>query len=219
MHTYSAHMTSDVKQERAGRLKLARERAGYKTAAEFARALDAGLDDYTYRTYESGSRGISFDYADRFAAKLGVSAQWLLTGKVEFSGISSAPIRGTIKDGGIINATSSLTGSAGMNGAESQGTDSSLSLAEDFTSAFFALTVDTKQFEPHTNRGSVVYYSRTPQNPEECIGSPCIVQIKGGQPVFAVLLRGSRKGVYDIQGHGQDLEIEWCAKREFTKHA
>lgn len=88
---------------------------------------------------------------------------------------------------------------------------------EDF--AFFALAVETKQFEPHTNEGSVIYYSRTPQNPVECIGSQCVIQIKGSKPVFATLLRGSRLGVYDIQGHGSDLEIDWCARREFTRHA
>jgi hypothetical protein len=46
-----------------------------------------------------------------------------------------------------------------------------------------------------------------------------VIQIKSGKPVFAVLSRGSRDDLYDIQGHGRDLEIDWCARREFTKHA
>src|ERR1700682_482756 len=103
-------MATDIMKDRAQRLKWARETAGYNTAAAFARALNGGIDDYTYRTYEAGSRGISYDLAAKFSGKLGVAVEWLLTGKTEVNGILSAPIRGKINDGGFITATLSLTG-------------------------------------------------------------------------------------------------------------
>jgi hypothetical protein len=208
MHAYSAVMQSDTKRSRGNRLKHAREAAGYKTAAAFARAVNAGLDDYTYRTYESGSRNMSYDYAEKFSIKLGVSVEWLLTGKLEHSRILSAPIRGNITDGGLITAAHSLTGGITMGVAGKHGVDDIDSVEDVCTSAFFALVVETNQFEPHTRRGSIIYYSRSTQDPETCIGSQCIIQIRGGQPVFGVLLRGSHAGLFDIQGHGHDVEID-----------
>jgi transcriptional regulator with XRE-family HTH domain len=212
------NMKADVKAERGARLKQAREAAGYKTAAAFARSMP-GIDDYTYRTYEAGTRNISYEQAEKFSRVLNVSVEWLLSGKTEYSGILSAPVRGTIIDGGFIAATHSLTGGTGMKVAEQPLPEDGNAGADGRHSAFFALVVETRQFEPFINHGSVVYYSRLPQNADDCLRSPCIVQIKGGKAVFAVMTRGSSDGLYDIQGHGSDLEIEWCARCEFTKHA
>ncbi len=61
----------------AGRLKWAREEAGYTEAADFARAVK--INPITYRAYESGQNGFAKHVPD-FAKKLGVSSDWLMRG-------------------------------------------------------------------------------------------------------------------------------------------
>ena len=67
---------------RAERLKWARERAGFASAAEAARKLD--VPEVTYRAHEKtegpGARTFDEGYARRYGAAFGVSWSWLLTG-------------------------------------------------------------------------------------------------------------------------------------------
>lgn len=60
------------------RLRQARANAGFKSAAEFAAA--AGVQEGTYRHHENGIRGFPAAAARRYAAKLGVTANWILFG-------------------------------------------------------------------------------------------------------------------------------------------
>ncbi len=65
------------------RLRWAREQAGYRSAAAFARAAD--VPEVTYRAHEKGpravgGRGLSEQAARLYAEHLGVSWAWLLTG-------------------------------------------------------------------------------------------------------------------------------------------
>ncbi len=60
------------------RLKWARERAGYESAAEAARAL--GLPEPTYSGHENGTRGFR-KHAPGYASRFRVSLTWLLTGQ------------------------------------------------------------------------------------------------------------------------------------------
>lgn len=62
----------------SGRLRWAREQAGFKSAAEFARLF--GIKAVTYRAYESGQNEFA-RYAPDFAARTGVSTNWLLRGE------------------------------------------------------------------------------------------------------------------------------------------
>ena len=61
----------------AARLKWARVRAGYDSAAEFAEA--ARVNPTTYRAYENNQNGYA-KLGASFAKLLGVSAEWLLEG-------------------------------------------------------------------------------------------------------------------------------------------
>lgn len=67
----------------AERLRWARRRAGYASAAAFARAAE--VPEVTYRAHEKGpravgGRGLSERSARTYAERLGVSWAWLLTG-------------------------------------------------------------------------------------------------------------------------------------------
>lgn len=70
-------MTDDRLSTPWGRLEWAREKAGFGDKAAFAKVV--GLNDVTYRAYESGQNGFS-KHAAKFAKALGVSAEWLLEG-------------------------------------------------------------------------------------------------------------------------------------------
>lgn len=59
------------------RLKEARIRAGFDTAADFAKRV--GWKDVTYRSYESDQNHYT-KHADLFASRLGVPVEWLLYG-------------------------------------------------------------------------------------------------------------------------------------------
>lgn len=67
----------------AQRLKMARERAGFKTATEAARAL--GVSNSTYSAHENGQNGLKLQYARKYAQKFKVSQSWLLTGEDEMA--------------------------------------------------------------------------------------------------------------------------------------
>lgn len=70
-------MRDDSNEAVAGRLKDARERAGYKKASDFAKAMK--INPVTYRAYEAGQN--RFDkLLHQFAGRLGVSARWLAEG-------------------------------------------------------------------------------------------------------------------------------------------
>lgn len=60
-----------------GRLRWARIKAGYESAAAFAERLS--MSDVTYRSYENGQVGYA-KHAVRFGKLLGVSADWLIGG-------------------------------------------------------------------------------------------------------------------------------------------
>lgn len=59
------------------RLKWARLRAGYEDGAQFARAMK--IKEVTYRAYENDQNGFT-RHAPDFAARLGVTIEWLLRG-------------------------------------------------------------------------------------------------------------------------------------------
>lgn len=61
----------------AGRLRWARDRAGFKNQADLANLVK--IRDITYRAYENGQNGFA-KHAALFARTLGVTAEWLLEG-------------------------------------------------------------------------------------------------------------------------------------------
>lgn len=61
------------------RLKWARQQAGFEEASDFARAVR--VNPVTYRAHENGQNGFA-KYAPDYAARLGVSSDWLMRGGV-----------------------------------------------------------------------------------------------------------------------------------------
>lgn len=70
------------------RLKIAREQAGFRFAADAAQAM--GVPYSTYSAHENGEKGLS-RAGQRYAKFFRVSLEWLLTGDGEMAGGRSAP--------------------------------------------------------------------------------------------------------------------------------
>lgn len=71
------HMTAD-KDERAARLKLARERADFRSAR--AAAIHFNWNPTTYGAHENGTNGFKSTDGKKYAEAFGVSNVWLYTG-------------------------------------------------------------------------------------------------------------------------------------------
>jgi SOS-response transcriptional repressor LexA len=99
------------------RLIIAREKAGYATAADAARALHVNLQ--TYYSHESGASGLRAPVAEKYARKFKVSLTWLLTGQGEISPngaepyeieVAGLPLLGTIQAGHWLETTDAIEG-------------------------------------------------------------------------------------------------------------
>ena len=95
------------------RLREARLRAGYKTAADAARRLNVPYG--TYSGHENGNRGIKRDEYLRYARIFGVDVGWLLQGTEnrnpdEWKQLLGVPCAGSIGDlpNGLLNQDSQL---------------------------------------------------------------------------------------------------------------
>lgn len=78
MHNAFMPVSEQMKYERAARLRLAREKARIKTAAEAAKRLR--IERPTYYGHENGSRGFDAQEARFYAKAYKVRELWLLHG-------------------------------------------------------------------------------------------------------------------------------------------
>lgn len=81
MSGYRRSNEYSLRAETSDRLRAARKRAGFKTAAEFAKAI--GVSEVTYRAQERGSRGLTSEFAKLYSEHLSVSLDWLISGNPE----------------------------------------------------------------------------------------------------------------------------------------
>jgi phage repressor protein C with HTH and peptisase S24 domain len=193
------------------RLRIARERAGYPTAAAFAERHR--LTEVTYRSHENGTRGISIRVAARYASLLGVSWQWLLTGDesaekdAEEIPLRTIPVVGYVGAGPFYPLDDSAKG-AGID---------ELMLDENDADPI-AVIVRGDSMSPVYRNGDRVRGSRHQgRDATQCIGKDCIVALADGQIVLKAVHRGSRKGTFTLVSYNQleppmqDVKIEWCA--------
>ena len=76
------------------RLRQARLAAGYRSAADAARAL--GVAYPTYASNENGHSGLSAAAAELYARKFKCSLEWLLTGRGDISGSGAVPVQNAV---------------------------------------------------------------------------------------------------------------------------
>lgn len=86
----------------ADRLKLAREKAGYRHAKDAAEAM--GIPVATYTQHENGGRGFPSSRADRYAKFFRVTPEWLLYGRNKGDTFTPAQLGPPIPIQGVVAA-------------------------------------------------------------------------------------------------------------------
>ncbi len=200
--------------EAAHRLKDARVARGYASAAEAAEAF--GWNRNTYASNENGNAPYSFRSARRYGEAFGVSAAWLYEGLgTPESDVAETPTE----------ATERLVPIVGRVGADPEGvvlfatgqTAGDLApIPPGGTSRAVALQVVGHSMTGLADNGGLIYFEdqRTPPS-EDMLGHVVVVEIDTEEVLVKRLLRGSRKGRYDLESVvgpvRHDCRVRWAA--------
>lgn len=191
----------------ADRLKQARVAAGYASAADAARAF--GWNVNTYSSNENGNAPFSYKKAAVYAQAFRVRPEWLYDGKGPMKGKADqfVPIIGRVgadTSGEVIFTTGQVTGDLAP-------------IPPGGSADAAALEVTGGSMPWLARDGSLVYFEtqRTPPTPD-LLGYPVVVETEDGRVLVKLLLRGSGKGLYDLQSEsGQimsDVRLVWAAE-------
>ena len=193
--------------ERSDRLRQARLDAGHETAAAAAEAF--GWNRNTYASNENGNAPFSYRKAKEYAAAFGVSAEWLYdaAGPVRASALAGyVPILGRVganPDGVVLFATGQDAGDLAP--IPPGGTDKAA-----------ALRVVGHSMRGLADDGALIYFEdqRTPPTPD-MLGHVVVVEVDTDEVLVKRLLRGSRAGLFDLEGVAgptrQDARLRWAA--------
>lgn len=198
----------------AGRLREARLARGYASAAEAAEAF--GWNRNTYASNENGNAPFSFRSARRYGAAFGVSAAWLYEGigapdpdVAQASPLGDerlAPIVGRVgadPEGVVLFATGQAAGDL-------------VPIPPGGSERAVALQVVGHSMAGLADNGGLIYFEdqRTPPS-EDMLGHVVVVEIDTEEVLVKRLLRGSRKGLYDLESVvgpvRRDCKVRWAA--------
>lgn len=188
------------------RLKLARETAGYKQAADAARRYH--WNEPTYYAHENGSRGFK-SKAVAYAAKFTVNLEWLLTGKGEMRTGSTVPLMGYVGAGGLIMPTGDRDIVDHVPAPPEMGRDTE------------AVQVRGDSQYPAYGDGDLIYYEQIPGVLEDAVGHMCVVMTAAGERMLKMVKRGTKKGHYNLISVNapplDDVILEWAAPITWVK--
>jgi transcriptional regulator with XRE-family HTH domain len=189
------------------RLRQARERAGFETASDAARAL--GLSESTYLGHENGSRGFKAK-AEKYARRFGVSLEWLLTGKqIRAAGRSDeahdVPLVGFVGPAAQVHFfEKGRSGSRLVRGpVDSSEETVALEVRGDGLGALF-------------DRWLLFYDATERPIKIENLGKPCVVQLPDGSVLVRKVRRSKSRGLYHLLSQTTDdtmldVAIDWAA--------
>jgi phage repressor protein C with HTH and peptisase S24 domain len=204
-------------QDIGGRLKIAREKAGYKSAAKAAEAL--GMSYPTYAGHENGTRGLRKNI-ERYAQFYRVSVDWLLTAKGEGPKNGQA-MRGPMPPPGQVR----LMGRVGAGQVFTPFDDDSVEYVEapeGVPPSTEAVEVDGNSMFPAYEHRSLIYYSKI-LPPEMMVNRRAVIRLADGSMTVKVLRMGSEPGLWTLQSINAQYEdmtdkaVEWAAPIDWVK--
>lgn len=200
--------------ERAERLKAARRRAGFKSAA--AAAAHFNWNRNTYSSNENGNAPYSYRMAKEYGAAFDVSPQWLYDGlgasdpdvppPPPAARLSLVPVIGRVgadTEGRVLFASGQEAGDL-------------VPLPPGGTDKAVALRIVGHSMRGVADEGGLIYFEdqRTPPTPD-MFGHVVVVETLEGEVLVKRLLRGSRSGRYDLESVvgpvREDARIRWAA--------
>lgn len=200
--------------DRAARLKLARQDAGFPTAV--AAAIRFGWNRNTYSANENGNAPFAYRRAKVYAAAFGVGAEWLYDG----AGAPDAdvptvprpafprmvPIIGRVgadTEGRVLFATGQEVGDLAP-------------IPPGGTEKAVALLIVGHSMRGVADDGGLIYFEdqRTPPTPD-MLGHMVVVETAGDEVLVKRLLRGSKAGRFDLESvvgvTRQNCQLRWAA--------
>lgn len=198
------HFTNRTMSTPHERLKAARKAAGFATATDAAAALSISKD--TYHQHERGTRDYDDDRALQYARRFRTTPEYLKFGRGPSKSEPMARIIGRVganPDDSVVMTTAH--DSWDMAPIPPGGSNDSV-----------ALEVDGGSMRGVADDGSLIYfeYQQTPPTPD-MHGQVVVCEVEGGRVLVKRLLKGSRKGLYDLQSlFGpllEDQKVLWAA--------
>lgn len=198
----------DAAMDLPDRLKLARERRGFSTAAEAAEAL--GVPYGTYSGHESGLRGVKRASAERYASFFRVPLAWLLTGDgppPEQISANIVPVLGGISAGGTFDSSAEQI----EHGEPLYEIELPISVGPDA----IAFEIKGESMWPRYDAGDVIVCFRRSIDPETMLGFEAAVGTPDGTRYLKRLIRGAERGLYTLESHNappiRDVELDWVS--------
>ena len=200
-------------EDRAARLKIARQGAGFSTAA--AAASKFNWNRNTYASNENGNATYSYARAKEYAEAFGVRSDWLYDGidTTEPDAISPkkpepvlVPIIGRVgadSEGVVLFATGQEAGDLAP-------------LPPGGTNRAVALRIVGHSMRGVADDGGLIYFEdqRTPPTPD-MLGHVVVVETDADEVLVKRLLRGSKAGRYDLESvvgpTKENCKIRWAA--------
>lgn len=190
--------------EPADRLRQARKEAGLAGPSEAVERFHWNVN--TYKSNENGNAPFSFNKAKAYAKAYGVRPEWLYDGLGPMRG-STVPVIGSV-------------------GADPEGVvllaqgDSSLDLVPTppgGSDKAVALRVRGHSMGQVAEDGALIYFEHQETAPTpNMLGHVVVVEIDTDEVLIKRLLRGSRRGVYDLESISgptrHDVKIRWAAR-------
>ncbi len=202
------------REERAARLVWARRNAGFRGPKDVADKF--GFNVNNYKAHEAGRNGFGLADAKAYAEAFGVSLAWLQhnEGTWEPDGKPMIPIVGRVgasTDGAIIHDTGD------------QGSFGQIEAPAGATGGEVAVEVRGHSMGIYAPDGSVIIYdSRRDPPTDDLLGEVCVVGLPDGRVLLKRLLRGSRKGLFDLESlvgeTMRDQRVEWAAVVALVVH-
>ncbi len=200
-------------EDRAARLKIARQGAGFSTAAAAAAKFDWNRNTYT--SNENGNATYSYARAKEYAEAFGVGSDWLYDG-IDTTDPDAVPPKspdpilvpvigrvGADSEGVVLFATGQEAGDLAP-------------LPPGGTNRAVALRIAGHSMRGVADDGGLIYFEdqRTPPTPD-MLGHVVVVETDADEVLVKRLLRGSKAGRYDLESvvgpTKENCKIRWAA--------
>lgn len=192
--------------EQHERLRKARREAGYKTAADAARAL--GIPYPTYANHENASKsGFKSAEGRQYARKFKVSFQWLMTGDGEPRPPGLVPIVGHVGAGAEVFPNDDYPKGRGLDLVDPP---------PGAPSGCVAVIIRGDSMHPFED-GWLIFYRRDQEGvPDDCVNRLCVVKVNEGPMLVKKVLRGRSHKLWNLESYNaslrENVRLDWAAR-------